>query len=224
MGYIVFMKTTLNVLAEHNRLHIVYLHKGPLTVGEIERRMSMRKVIASTFVSLDGFITAPNGEMDWASTKFNDEMEEISFDQHHKADTMLLGRKTYQEFAELWPSATGKTADEINQTQKVVFSETLQKVKWNNSRLVKGNTGEEVWKLKQQPGKDILIIGSASIVQALTNENLIDEYRIWVFPIIMGSGKPLFKNIKDITNLKLVDTKVYNDTGVVILYYHPTKK
>ncbi|WP_221567773.1 dihydrofolate reductase family protein [Alkalihalobacillus sp. TS-13] len=184
----------------------------------------MRKVIASTFVSLDGFITAPNGEMDWASTKFNDEMEEISFDQHHKADTMLLGRKTYQEFAELWPSATGKTADEINQTQKVVFSETLQKVKWNNSRLVKGNTGEEVWKLKQQPGKDILIIGSASIVQALTNENLIDEYRIWVFPIIMGSGKPLFKNIKDITNLKLVDTKVYNDTGVVILYYHPTKK
>lgn len=177
----------------------------------------MRKVIASTFVTLDNLMVGPNEDM----------RKEIS-DQQSTVDTLLLGRVTYQMFADYWPTKTTDdepAADHMNNTPKIVFSKTLENAlwgKWNNARVVKDNIAEEIQKLKQQPGKDMAIIGSASIVQTFTNLGLIDEYRLLVHPVILGSGKPLFKNIKDRVNLKLVKTKTFKN-GVVVLYYQPDK-
>jgi dihydrofolate reductase len=111
----------------------------------------------------------------------------------------------------------------MNNLSKIVFSKTLEKVDWKNSRLVKGNITEEILKLKQQPGKDMVIYGSGSIVSALTQLCLIDEYQIFVNPIVIGSGKPLFKGLKNRLNLELIKTKTFN-CGVVLLHYQHAKR
>jgi dihydrofolate reductase len=135
---------------------------------------------------------------------------------------------TYQIMANFWPSATDDTApgaDRMNNVPKVVFSKTLDKVewgKWNNARLVKENVAQEITKMKQQPGKDMVIYGSANLVQNFTQLGLIDEYQLLVHPIILGSGKPLFKGMAQPVNLKLLETKTFKN-GVVVLYYKPSR-
>jgi dihydrofolate reductase len=189
----------------------------------------MRKVIASTFVTLDGFIVGPNEEMDWVLDNYDGEMGNDIGDQLKSTDAILLGRVTYQIMANYWPIATTsddpvidnmngaaaattrRIADDMNNIPKIVFSRTLEKVEWKNSRLIRDIVAEEISQLKQQPGKDMVILGSASIVQTFASLGLIDEYRLLVHPVVLGSGKPLFKNDirEDRHNLKLVETKTY---------------
>lgn len=183
------------------------------------------------WVTLDGFVAGPNGEMDWVTNSFDQAMGKYEDDIVSAADTLILGRVTYQSFAGSWPHvpenpAAAKEeveyANKLNAMRKIVFSRTLDTVEWNNSTLFKEVMPEDIKKLKQEPGKDILIYGSASIVQTLTNLGLIDEYQLLVHPVILGSGKPLFANIQDRVNLKLVNTGV-TDSGIVRLYYQPAK-
>ena len=189
----------------------------------------MRKVILSNLVTLDGFFEGPNKELDWHIV--DEEFKEYAIDLLSKVDALLFGRVTYQLMADYWPAAatnpsTPKSdleiADKMNNLPKIVFSKTLQEVKWNNSRLVKENIAEEISKMKQQPGKVMVIFGSGSIVSNFMQHGLIDEYRIIVNPVVLGNGNPLFKGIKDKHNLNLLKTRAFS-SGVVILYYEPVK-
>jgi len=189
----------------------------------------MRKVILSNSVTLDGFFEGPNRELDWHIV--DEEFNQYADDLLSKVDALLFGRVTYQLMADYWPAAatnpsTPKSdleiADKMNNLPKIVFSKTLQEVKWNNSRLVKENIAEEISKMKQQPGKDMVIFGSGSIVSTFMQLGLIDEYRIIVNPIVLGNGNPLFKGINGKQNLKLLNTKVF-DSGIVILFYEPAQ-
>jgi len=187
----------------------------------------MRKVILQMLVSLDGIIEGPNGELDWFI--FDEEMWKDVNDLLSTVDTALFGRVAYQAFANYWPSvATNPSSPKseidfahwIENTPKIVFSKTLEKVEWKNSRLVKENIAEEVSKMKQQPGKDLLIFGGAGIAQTFMKLGLIDEYRIRVHPIVLGRGIPLFKDLNDKHKLKLIKTKTFN-SGVLSLVYQP---
>ncbi len=187
----------------------------------------MRKIISTTWVTLDGFIAGPNGEMDWVIV--DEEMGVYEYDAVSAADTLLLGRVTYQSFAGSWPyvpdnpnASEGEKeyARKLNAMRKIVFSRTLPSVEWNNSSLMKEVLPEDIVKLKQEPGRDMLVYGSASIVQTLTNHGLIDEYQLLVHPVVSGGGKPLFQDIKERQKLKLVKTKTF-PSGVIGLYYQP---
>ena len=189
----------------------------------------MRKVLLSNLVTLDGFFAGPKGELDWHIV--DEEFNQYAIDLLSKVDALLFGKVTYQLMADYWPAAatnpsTPKSdveiADKMNNLPKIVFSKTLQKAEWNNSRLVKENIAEEISRMKQQPGRDMVIFGSGSIVSTFMQHGLIDEYRIIVNPIVLGNGKPLFKGINGKQNLKLLKTKVLG-SGVVILYYEPVK-
>ena len=190
----------------------------------------MRKIITTTWVTLDGFIAGPNEEMDWVIV--DEEMGTYEDDVVSAADTLVLGRVTYQSFAGSWPyvpdnpnASEGEKAyaRKLNAMRKIVFSRTLPTVEWNNSSLVKEVLPEEILKLKQEPGRDMLIYGSASIVRTLTNLGLIDEYQLLVHPVVLGGGKPLFQDIRDRRKLRLVKTKTFS-SGVVGLYYQLDKQ
>jgi dihydrofolate reductase len=190
----------------------------------------MRKVIISNSVTLDGFFEGPNKELDWHIV--DEEVKEYAIDLLSNVDPLLFGRVTYQLMADYWPAAatnpsTSKSdleiAEKMNNLPKIVFSKTLQEVKWNNSSLVKENIVEEISKMKQQSGKDMVIFGSGSIVSTFMQFGLIDEYRIILNPVVLGNGKPLFKGINEKQNLKLLKTEVLG-SGVVILYYQPIGK
>ena len=180
-------------------------------------------------VTLDGFFEGPNKELDWHIV--DEEFNEYAIDLLSNVDAILFGRLTYQLMADYWPAAatnpsTSKSdleiADKMNNLPKIIFSKTLQRVEWNNSRLVKENIAEEILKMKQQPGKDMVIFGSGSIVSSFMQLGLIDEYRIIVNPVVLGNGKPLFKGVNDKHNLKLLKTRVFS-SGIVILFYEPVK-
>lgn len=192
----------------------------------------MRKLVVTMWMTLDGFISGPNGEMDWVAQHFDEAMGTYEDAVVSAADTLVLGRVTYESFAGSWPKVPDNPsasegekayARKLNAMRKIVFSRTLENAEWHNSTLVKELSAEEIEHLKQQPGKDILIYGSASLVQALTNLGLIDEYQLLVYPIVLGGGKPLFNNITARVNLNLVKTEV-SGSGVVRLYYQPAGK
>lgn len=179
----------------------------------------MRKIVAGLFVSLDGVMESPDK---WHYPYFNEEMGAAVGTHMAAADTMLLGRRTYQEFAALWPNAGGDDpfAAQINNTPKLVVSTTLDTVAWQNSTLIKGSVAEELTKLKQQPGKNIAITGSATLVRSLLRDNLLDELHLLVHPIVVGSGKRLFEDGGDPVALTLVDAQTFS-TGVLSLTYRP---
>jgi dihydrofolate reductase len=183
----------------------------------------MRKVIASELVSLDGVVESPDK---WHFPYFNDEMGEAISAAMAQADAMLLGRVTYEEFAAFWPSQESggddqEITDYMNNTPKFVVSKTLgEPLEWNNSTLIKENVAEEVAQLKQQPGKDISITGSGTLVRSLLQEDLLDELRLMVHPIVVGSGKRLFEDRSDQKAMKLVDSKTFS-TDVLYLTYQP---
>src|SRR5215213_7694189 len=180
----------------------------------------MRKVVVSEFVSLDGVIEDPR----WTFRFMSEEREDFKFDELSASDALLLGRVTYEGFAAAWPRMTesaGEYADMMNGYPKYVVSTTLEEpLEWNNSTLIKGNVAEEVSRLKQEPGKDILVFGSGVLVNALMRHDLIDEYRLMVFPVVLGSGKRLFGDGDDTKVLRLIETKTFG-SGVAVLYYRP---
>jgi dihydrofolate reductase len=179
----------------------------------------MRRVVVSEFVSLDGVMEEPS----WTFQFSSEEQEKFKLDELVASDTLLLGRVTYEGFAAAWPSMTDEAgfADRMNGLPKFVVSTSLEEpLEWNNSSLIKGDVAEEVSNLKQQPGQDILIYGSADLVNTLMRHDLIDEYRIMIFPVVVGSGKRLFRDGSDTTTLRLVETKTFG-SGVVVLTYQP---
>jgi dihydrofolate reductase len=186
----------------------------------------IRKVIASELVSLDGVVESPEK---WHFPYFNDEMGEAIGAAMAASDAMLLGRVTYEEFAAFWPSQEEASdedqeiADYMNNTPKFVVSKTLEEpLERNNSTLIKGDVAGEITKLKQQPGKDISITGSPTLVRSLLADDLLDELRLMVHPIVVGSGKRLFEDGSDQKVLQLVDSKTFS-TGVLYLTYQPAQ-
>jgi dihydrofolate reductase len=184
----------------------------------------MRKLIAAINMTLDGFC-------DHTAMIADEELHQHYNELLSNADTLLYGRTTYQMMESYWPSLVknpsgNKPMDEfavlIDNISKIVFSRTLKNVDWKNTKLKKEVIKEEVLELKQQAGKDILV-GSPGLIVALTQLNLIDEYQLGVQPIILGRGLPLFKNVKDRVNLKLLKTKTFG-CGALILYYEPHTK
>jgi dihydrofolate reductase len=188
------------------------------------KEVFVRKVVVVEFLSLDGVMESPE---EWAFSYSNDEMEEANAAGMAASDAMLLGRVTYQEFASYWPyqdSADQPFTDYLNNTPKFVVSTTLEApLEWQNSTLIKGNVAEEIAKLKRQPGKDIAILGSGTLVRSLLKDGLLDELRLMVHPVVLGGGKRLFEEGGDQKGLKLVDSKTFS-TGVLYLTYQPERK
>ena len=182
----------------------------------------MRKVVSWLFISLDGVAEAPGN---WQLTDyFNEEMIADLAAQTAAEDAMLLGRVTYEEWEPYWPTSTDEPyASHINNIPKYVVSRTLAKVdwgKWEKPTLIKGNLVEEIAKLKGQPGKNIGVGGSPTLVRSLLRDNLLDELKLMIHPVILGKGKRLFTEDVDLKRLQLVASKV-TGTGVVIVTYQP---
>jgi dihydrofolate reductase len=189
----------------------------------------MRKVILSMMVSVDGFIEGVNSDINWHV--WDEEMSDYMMGVFDTVDTFLYGRVAYELMISYWPDAETTLdsrpqdilfAHRMNTFPKIVFSKTLKKVEWN-SRLVKESIGEEISKLKSIPGKDLILYGGADLASTFMDLNLIDEYRLIVNPVVLGSGIPLFKGLKKPLNLKLVRSQSFK-CGNVILYYQPEKE
>ncbi len=188
----------------------------------------MRRLIVSEFMTLDGVMEAPgfeehrDGRNAWALRLQNEETQRLNADLLFAADVLLLGRATYQIFAAFWPSAAGDDAftRRMNDIPKYVVSTTLKEVDWGNSTILRGDVATEVAQLKEQPGGDIVVYGSADLVAALMKHGLVDEYRFMLFPIVLGSGKRLFRDGVDTSHLRLVESQTFG-TGIVFLRYEP---
>ncbi|HYJ37323.1 MAG TPA: dihydrofolate reductase family protein [Chitinophagaceae bacterium] len=186
----------------------------------------MSRLVVSEFVTLDGVMEDPGGAEEfkyggWSLEFFNEEYLKFKYDELSGSGALLLGRKTYQVFAEAWPSRADPDsfADCMNSMPKFVVSTTLKKLSWQNSYLINGDIAAEVRKLKQPPGKDILVAGSAELVRTLMHHNLIDEYRLMVHPIVLGAGKRLFNSENGRRLLKLKEARAFR-SGIVLFIYH----
>jgi len=196
----------------------------------------MQKLVVNTFLTLDGVMQAPGDPQEdteggfthggWQIPYFDDDAGKIMDKNIAATEALLLGRKTYQIFAAYWPTApTDDTiAKKFNHIPKYVVSTTLDKAEWNNSTLIRSNIPEEIAKLKQKPGSGVLsVTGSGKLAQTLIKQNLVDEYELWIHPLVLGSGKRLFEDVVIPSNLKLMESKT-TGSGVLILTYQPDKK
>ena len=186
----------------------------------------MGRIVVTEFVSLDGVVEAPGGGEDFRHGGWSfeisrgDEGDKFKLDETMSSEALLLGRVTYEGFAAAWPSREGEFADKFNSMPKYVVSSTLENPEWNNSTVLKGDVAGEVAKLKQEQDGDIVVHGSPRLVQTLVENDLVDELRLMVFPVVLGSGKRLFGETTDKKPLRLVDSKAVGD-GVTILIYQP---
>ncbi|MEX0816535.1 MAG: dihydrofolate reductase family protein [Gaiellales bacterium] len=189
----------------------------------------MGRIVVTEFVSLDGVMEDPGGSEDfkyggWTfEISRGDEGDKFKLDETLEAKALLLGRVTYEGFAAAWPTREGEFADKFNTMPKYVVSSTLEEPEWNNSTVLKGDVAEEVAKLKQEQEGDIVVHGSARLVQTLVERDLVDEFRLMVFPVVLGSGRRLFGETSDKKPLRLVDSKMVGD-GVAILTYEPARE
>ncbi len=177
----------------------------------------MRNIVVTEFMSLDGVIEAPA----WSAPYWNDEISQFKDEEQESSDTLLLGRVTYEGFAAAWTGSAEDGADFMNNSPKYVVSTTLDKAEWNNSRLIRDNLAEELTKLKQQDGRDILVYGSAQLVQTLMQHDLVDRYRLLIYPVVVGKGKRLFREGIPAT-LRLVESHSFS-SGVMALVYEPER-
>ena len=189
----------------------------------------MRKVVATEYVTIDGVFDDPGGgegtqHGGWSFQFWTEEAAKFKYDELFASDALLLGRVTYEGFAKAWPTmpGTGEFGERMNSLPKFVVSTTLKELEWNNSHLIQGNIAEEITQLKQQEGKDILLNGSGELVRSLMQHDLIDEYRLMVYPTVVGGGKHLFDG-SEAKVLKLAETKTFS-SGIVVLSYVPVKK
>ena len=183
----------------------------------------MRRVGAWELVSLDGVMERPE---EWAFSYSDDEMREASASGMAASDALLLGRVTYEHLAAYWPNQPGgePMVDYLNGVPKYVVSGTLEEpLRWNNSTIISGNVAEEIARLKRQPGKDITILGSGTLVRSLLRDGLLDELTLMVHPVVLGSGKRLFEDRSDARALMLASSRTFS-TGVVSLAYRPADK
>jgi dihydrofolate reductase len=177
-------------------------------------------------VTLDGFFDGPNHDISWHNV--DAEFNEFAIEQTGSVAALLFGRVTYELMASFWPTPFALETDPIvadlmNRLPKLVFSTTLAKADWNNTRLIKDHVAEAISQLKQQPGKDLALFGSANLMSTLMKLDLIDEHRIMVNPVILGNGTPLFNRAENKVNLKLVNTRIFGN-GNVLLCYQPDRK
>jgi dihydrofolate reductase len=185
----------------------------------------MRKLIVFNFVTLNGYFEGPKRDISWH--RHGAEENEYSVEGLKSGSTLLFGRVTYEMMASYWPTPVAIKNDPIvaagmNHADKIVFSRTLKRAEWNNTRLVKDNIVEEIKRMKQLPGKDMTLLGSGSILIQFAEQGLIDEYQIMVDPVVLGDGTSIFKNIKHKLDLKLTRTRTFK-SGVVLLCYQPAQ-
>jgi dihydrofolate reductase len=181
----------------------------------------MRKAIVSTYVTLDGRVDEIR---DWTIPYDDDGVAKYHTDLLMNSDGLLLGRKTYEIFAALWPSLSGKLpyVDKLNSMAKYVASTTLKELEWENSQLIEGDVAEGVAKLKQQPGQDLVMYGCHDLMHSLLEHDLVDEYRLLVHPVVLGKGRSFFEDGAGRVDLDLVDTAVISN-GVAVLTYQPVR-
>jgi dihydrofolate reductase len=191
----------------------------------------MRKLKLQMQMSVDGFAAGPNGEMDWMTWDWDSALKEYVTALTDTVDTMFVGREVYKGMEAHWPAAADNPestegdrqfAIKMNNLQKVVFSRTLDKVEWSNSRLAEGSIEEEAAALKQTGGEDIVIYGGASLVSSFVEKNLIDEYYLFINPVALGAGKAIFAGMGSRIKLKLTESKVF-ECGIVVNRYQPER-
>jgi dihydrofolate reductase len=186
----------------------------------------MGRIVVTEFVSLDGVMEAPGGGEDYKHGGWTfeidrgDEGDKFKVDEALESEALLLGRVTYEGFAAAWPSRDGEFADKFNSMPKYVISSTLEDATWNNTTVLRGDVVEEVAKLRREQDGDIVVHGSARLVQTLLANDLVDELRLMVFPVVLGIGKRLFGDSSDKKPLRLTKSKVVG-AGVAILIYEP---
>jgi dihydrofolate reductase len=175
------------------------------------------RLIMWNLVTLEGFFEGPKKwDLDWHEYVWGDELEQFSLEQEKTADALLFGRVTYEGMAAYWSTAKGATADFMNSVPKVVFSRTLAKADWNNTRLVRDNAESEVAKLKKTSKQNLYVFGSAELSATLMQHDLFDEYRLCVVPVVLGAGTPLFKSDGERKRMKLRETRALKSGGVIL--------
>ena len=188
----------------------------------------MSKIIVSAFVTLDGVMEAPGGEpghphTGWVFDFIGDEQIQYKLQETLEAESLLIGRVTYESFAGAWPKRSGDFADKLNAMPKLVVSTTLRNPEWHNTIVISRDVVDNITRLKQQARGPILVHGSRTLVHTLMAHDLVDEYRLMIFPVVLGSGRRLFPETPRKTTLRLVDTRSF-DSGVVVHAYHPSSK
>ena len=189
----------------------------------------MGRIVVTEFVSLDGVMEAPGGGEDfkhggWSfEVSRGEEGDRFKLDETMSSDALLLGRRTYEGFAASWPSRDGEFADKFNTMPKYVVSSTLENPEWSNTTVLRGDLPGEVAKLREQVDGNIVVHGSAQLVEALIEHDLVDELRLMVFPMVLGTGKRLFGEASDKKPLRLVDARTVGD-GVAIMIYEPAQQ
>jgi dihydrofolate reductase len=189
----------------------------------------MGRIVVTEFVSLDGVMEDPGGSenFNYGGWSFEfwrgDEGDKFKLDETRESEALLLGRVTYEGFAAAWPSREGEFADKFNNMPKYVVSSTLGEPGWNNTTVINGDVPEQVRKLRDETDGDLVVHGSAQLVQTLLDNDLVDELRLMVFPVVLGSGKRLFGEVSDRKPLRLTDSKVVGD-GVAIMIHEPVRE
>ena len=194
----------------------------------VDKEDQVGRIVVTEFVSLDGVVEDPGGAEDFKHGGWSfeidrgDEGNKFKLDETMSSEALLLGRVTYEGFAAAWPSREGEFADKFNTMPKYVVSSTLENPEWSNSTVLKGDVAEAVAKVKREQEGNIVVHGSAQLVQTLVENDLVDEFRLMVFPVVLGTGKRLFGETRDKKPLRLVDSKIVGD-GVAILVYQPAR-
>jgi dihydrofolate reductase len=181
----------------------------------------VRKIVVTEYLTLDGVFEEPGH---WSFEFFNDEAMQYKRDELFSSDVQLLGRVTYEGFAKAWPTMpdTGDFGERMNSMPKYVVSTTLTIAEWQNSTIISKQVVEEIHKLKEQSGQNILVAGSGKLVHTLMQQHLVDEFRCMLFPMVLGSGKRLFPEGTEMCKFKLLETKAFK-TGIVVLHYQPDR-
>ena len=185
----------------------------------------MRKLFVFNQVTVDGYFTDANGDISWAKQNPDPEFDEFVSDNASGGGVLLFGRITYDMMAGYWPTAAARESDPVvaegmNKLPKVVFSRTLDKASWSNTKVVKGDIAAEVRKMKNEPGDDMVIMGSGTIVSQMAQHGLVDEYQLVVYPVVLGKGRTMFDGLEDQLSLKLTKTRAFGN-GNVLLCYQP---